>query len=354
MSSARMNVWIAEPPNSSRASSVRTTVKLVLIERPNVCRIEWLTIAGERLAGVAGPVLADPVEHDDRVVDAEADDRQHRGHEQGVDLDPEERAEDREVPDDDDHVVEQRDERRARRTWTSRKRNVIQSRIPSAPTRIRTIACWMRSDADDRADRGQAALVVDRAELLLERRGELADLAAGRRGSGRSGRAPRPASATGSARLRRPVRRRGRRLGDAGRRGRSRDRRERDGLGEIRTAPDGEAAGCPRRHCPMEPAWLPVTPTRAGRAGCARARARRQERRRRGRARRRRRAGRSAWSGCRSSRPAIWTTVESARPCAARTAWTWAGVTVGSCELDLPLGPAGVVDRELQADLRRS
>ena len=41
----------------------------------------------ERLAGVAGTVLADPVEDHDRVVDAEADDRQHRGHEQAVDLD---------------------------------------------------------------------------------------------------------------------------------------------------------------------------------------------------------------------------------------------------------------------------
>ena len=51
---------------------------------------------GERLAGVAGLVLADPVEDDDRVVDGEADDGQHRGHEQGVDLDPEERPEDRE------------------------------------------------------------------------------------------------------------------------------------------------------------------------------------------------------------------------------------------------------------------
>ena len=89
-------VWIAAPPNRSRASSVSTTVSSVLIERPNVWRIEWLTIAVERLAGVTGPVLADPVEHHDRVVDAESDDGQHRGHEQRVDLDAEEGAEDRE------------------------------------------------------------------------------------------------------------------------------------------------------------------------------------------------------------------------------------------------------------------
>ena len=68
-------------------------------------------MSGERLAGVARLVLADAVEDDDRVVDAEADDGQHRGHEQGVDLDVEERAEDREDADDDDDVVEQRDER---------------------------------------------------------------------------------------------------------------------------------------------------------------------------------------------------------------------------------------------------
>ena len=44
----------------------------------------------ERLAGVPHPVLADAVEDHDRVVHAEADDGQHRGHEQGVDLQAEE------------------------------------------------------------------------------------------------------------------------------------------------------------------------------------------------------------------------------------------------------------------------
>ena len=106
-----MKSLIAAPPNRSSASSVRTTVRLVMIDRPNVCRIEWLTMSAERLAGVAGLVLADAVEDHDRVVDAEADDGQHRGHEQGVDLDVEERPEDREDADDHDHVVEQRDER---------------------------------------------------------------------------------------------------------------------------------------------------------------------------------------------------------------------------------------------------
>ena len=66
----------------------------------------------ERLAGVAHPVLPDPVEDDDRVVDREADDGQQRGHEQGVELEPEEEAEHREDPDHDDHVVQERDDRR--------------------------------------------------------------------------------------------------------------------------------------------------------------------------------------------------------------------------------------------------
>ena len=82
-----------------------------MIERPNVCRIVWLTMASNGSPAWRA-VLADPVEDDDRVVDAEADDGQHRGHEQGVDLDVEERAEDGEHADDDDDVVEQRDERR--------------------------------------------------------------------------------------------------------------------------------------------------------------------------------------------------------------------------------------------------
>ena len=116
ISRASTKSLIAAPPNSSSARSVRTTVRLVMIDRPKVCRIEWLTIVGERLAGVARLVLADPVEDDDRVVDAEADDGQHRGHEQGVDLDAEERPEDGEDADDDDHVVEQRDQRGRHRT----------------------------------------------------------------------------------------------------------------------------------------------------------------------------------------------------------------------------------------------
>jgi hypothetical protein len=44
MSRARMKVWIDDPAKSSSAVSVNTTVRLVLIERASVWRIEWLTI----------------------------------------------------------------------------------------------------------------------------------------------------------------------------------------------------------------------------------------------------------------------------------------------------------------------
>src|SRR6478752_6857500 len=43
--SARTKLLIAWPPKRYSASSVRTTVKLVMIERASVCRIEWLTIS---------------------------------------------------------------------------------------------------------------------------------------------------------------------------------------------------------------------------------------------------------------------------------------------------------------------
>ena len=111
ISRASDEVRIAAPPNRAERSSVMTTVRLVMIERPSVCRIEWLTIAPNGSPAWRDPVLADAVEDHDRVVDAEADDGQHRGHEQGVDLERGRSAQDRERADDDDHVVEQRHER---------------------------------------------------------------------------------------------------------------------------------------------------------------------------------------------------------------------------------------------------
>ena len=222
-----------------------------MIERPNVCRIEWLTISGERLAGVAGLVLADPVEDDDRVVDAEADDGQHRGHEQRVDLDAEERAEDREDADDDDDVVEQRDERRHAELDVAEAVG-DPGRIPSEPTRMRMRAWLIRSELTTGADGRQAGLLGDRAELVLERRRDLAELA-----------------------LRRQVR-----VADgAGGRRRGRRRAPADGAGVAGAAPGWRrgagVGGAARAGAPLGPA-----------AAAARRRPGRRRRRRRGRRRR--------------------------------------------------------------------
>ena len=111
ISSARTKSLIAEPPNSSSASSVRTTVRLVVIDRPNVCRIEWLTMSAN--GSPAWRAWFSRIRSKTTIVSWTLKPMigQHRGHEQGVDLDVEERPEDREDADDDDDVVEQRDER---------------------------------------------------------------------------------------------------------------------------------------------------------------------------------------------------------------------------------------------------
>ena len=67
--------------------------------------------AVERLADVPCAVFAHPVEHDDRVVDREADDREHGGDKEGINLNVEERASNREEANRDDHVMQERDER---------------------------------------------------------------------------------------------------------------------------------------------------------------------------------------------------------------------------------------------------
>ncbi len=106
----------------------------------------------ERLARVARLVLSDPVVDDDRVVDAEADDGQHRRHEQRVDLDPEQRAQDRERADDDDDVVEQGDERRHAELDVCGTGMPIQSRMPSEPSEDEQDRLLDELRADDRAD----------------------------------------------------------------------------------------------------------------------------------------------------------------------------------------------------------
>ena len=92
MSRARTKSLMAAPPNRNSASSVMQHGQAGRDRAPERLQDRVVDDLVERLAEVARLVLADPVEHDDRVVDAEADDGQHRGHEQGVDLDVEERA----------------------------------------------------------------------------------------------------------------------------------------------------------------------------------------------------------------------------------------------------------------------
>ena len=87
---------MASPPKRKSASSVTTIVSEVVMLRPIVCMRLWLTISSNGSPDVALPVLADAVEDDDRVVDGEADDGQHRGHEERVDLEVDERAQERE------------------------------------------------------------------------------------------------------------------------------------------------------------------------------------------------------------------------------------------------------------------
>ena len=120
-----------------------------------------------------------PVEHDDRVVDAEADDGQHRGHEQGIDLDPEERAQDRECADDDDHVVDQGDQRR-RAEADVLEADGHPDDDPDRAEENEQGSLLGELLADHRPDGRQGALGDDRPELRLERSGDRAELAGGR------------------------------------------------------------------------------------------------------------------------------------------------------------------------------
>ena len=164
------------------------TVRLVMIERPIVWRIEWLTIAPNGSPGVPDPVLADAVEDDDRVVDAEPDDRQQGGHEQGVELEAEEEAEDREQADDEDHVVEQRDDRRRAETEAEPDPQVGEDEELADDDEHGGAADEV--GADDRADRGGAPWLaaLHRAEALDERRRQVGELGLDDRGR-RRGRA---------------------------------------------------------------------------------------------------------------------------------------------------------------------
>src|SRR3954463_11509347 len=125
------------------------------------------------------PVLANAVEHHDRVVDREADDGQHGWDEQRVDLQAGERAQYRKRADDHDHVVQDPNERRR------------------AHSDVRESERHPGKDADraqdDQQDRLLAQLrtdewpngrllenLVDRPVLRLEGSAQLAELAGGR------------------------------------------------------------------------------------------------------------------------------------------------------------------------------
>ena len=118
----------------------------------------------ERLSGVARLVLSDSVVDDDRVVNAEADDRQHRRDEECVDLHPEQRAQDGEDTDDHDHVVEQSDEGGgaeldALEADTDPSQDADRTDEDEQDRRLDQLA------ADHRADRRRLAGAGDRAEL---------------------------------------------------------------------------------------------------------------------------------------------------------------------------------------------
>ena len=178
MSSARVKGRMASPPKMKSAISVRMSVSEVVMLRPSVWMMLWLTMSVERLAHVAGPVLAHAVEDDDRVVHGEADDREHGRHEQGVDLEADERAQDREDADDDDDVVDERDDRGDAHAHVAEAvadpGHDAQRGEDDEQERL-----LHELGADDRTDGVLLAHLVDGAEALLQGRGQGAELTLG-------------------------------------------------------------------------------------------------------------------------------------------------------------------------------
>ena len=112
ISSARMKSLIADPPNSSSASSVSTTVRLVVIDRPKVCRMEWLTMLANgspaclaRFSRTRSNTTIVSCTLNPMIVSIAVTNRASIWTPKKVPS----RAK---KPDDEDHVVEQRDERR--------------------------------------------------------------------------------------------------------------------------------------------------------------------------------------------------------------------------------------------------
>ena len=210
---------MASLPRRKSATRVTTIVSEVVMLRPIVCMRLWLTISSMGSPSVALPVLADPVEHDDRVMDGEADDGEHRGHEQRVDLEVDERPRRAKTP-----TVTMTSWSSATMAVTpmrkSRKRYVIQAMIASARDEDEQERLLDELVADDRPDGVLLAHLVDAAEAILERGRELAEAAL--RGHAGDGRLDR-------CRPRRSVRH-----GGGGARGRGRSAAMRSGRGRGR------------------------------------------------------------------------------------------------------------------------
>ena len=230
---------------------------------------------------------------------------------------------------------------------TSRKRKVIQGRIPIEPRIMSRNACWMSSWLIDRADRCQGSLLTSIGpKLACEGRRELAELAGGRdaaspdagRRGGRTGRAPTaPGRAT-----------------DATRRWGSDRAMSPSSRSETATAtatpqdcrPGSRWATGVGPGDPLGPAELRRTGRRAtDQLSC-----------------RRPADGDGLGDGLASGvsfvriskyPSLVWMTSASVTPWSTRTVLTWSVVTFGFGELDLPVRAAGVVDRELQADRAR-
>src|SRR6478735_3480301 len=144
ISRARTKFRIADPPNSSSASSVSTTVKLVMIDRASVCRIEWLTTSANgspewraRFSRIRSKTTIVSCTLKPMIVSIAVTNRASISTWKKV-------PRIAKIPT--TTITSCRSETRAvTPNFTSRNRYVIQSRIPSAPTRISTSAWLMRS-----------------------------------------------------------------------------------------------------------------------------------------------------------------------------------------------------------------
>ena len=208
----------------------------MLIDRPNVCRIEWLTIRSN--GSPTWRALFSRIRSKTTIVSWTLKPMTVSigGHEQGVDLDAEERAEDRERPDDDEHVVDERDERgRAELDVVEPDRHPDED-AERAERGSRSAACWISSSliTGPTVDSERWASIGPNSSWMPV--GDLTELA------GRRDAASHRARGSATARS---TRRAGRRSRARGRAGRGRGRR---GSGPptstaLATGPPRSAAG---------------------------------------------------------------------------------------------------------------